>query len=139
MGGGKAASLKVVIDCNVVVSAARPPDGACRQAIVEAVRQHEIVLSSPIVAEYRAVAERRKHAAYRSGLRDIIEELERVAVVVVPARTIFGLSDPDDEIYLATALAANAMLVTGNRRDFTQPRYGSVEVLSARGFLERVR
>ena len=39
--------MRVVIDCNVLVSAARI-DGVCRAVIDTAVRQHEIVLSSPI-------------------------------------------------------------------------------------------
>lgn len=40
--------MKVVIDCNVLVSAARI-DGVCRKVIDRVVRQHEIVLSDPIL------------------------------------------------------------------------------------------
>jgi predicted nucleic acid-binding protein len=36
--------MRVVIDCNIVVSAALT-GGACRKVIAEAVRHHEIVLS----------------------------------------------------------------------------------------------
>ena len=50
--------------------------------------------------------------------------------------TVFGLRDADDEVYLRTAAAAGAVLITGNRRDFAEPRYGPVEVFSPRGFLE---
>ena len=128
--------MKVVIDCNVVVSAARI-DGVCREVVDEAVRHHEIVLSDPIVEEYEAVAERPKHALYRDSLRANIRELERVAAVVEPADAVFGLSDPDDEVYLATAMAGGAALITGNRRDFTEPRYGPVEIFSPRAFLDR--
>ena len=42
--------MKVVIDCNVLVSAARI-DGVCRAVIDIVVRHHEVVLSNPILAE----------------------------------------------------------------------------------------
>ncbi len=56
--------------------------------------------------------------------------------MVEPADIRFGLRDPDDEVYLATAAAGGAVLVTGNLRDFTEPRYGPVEIWSPRAFLD---
>ena len=129
--------MKVVLDCNVLVSAARI-DGVCRAVIDTVVRQHEIVLSNPVLAEYEIVAERPKQAPYRDALRANISEIERLATIVEPADIAFGLRDPDDEIYLATATAGGAVLITGNSRDFTEPRYGSVEVLSPRTLLDRM-
>lgn len=129
--------MKVVIDCNVLVSAARS-GGVCGTVIVEAVRRHDIVLSDPIVDEYKMVAGRLGHAPYRDSLRALIRQLEQVATVVEPTEVIFGLNDPDDEVYLATAMAGGAVLITGNRRDFTEPRYGPVEVFSPRDFLNQM-
>ena len=128
--------MRVVIDCNVLVSAARS-GGVCGRVVLGALRDHEVVLSEPIVDEYEAVAERFAHARYRDGLLAIVAALEQVAVFVEPADIAFGLRDPDDEIYLATAMSGGAVLVTGNSRDFTEPRYGSVEVLAPRAFLDR--
>ncbi len=128
--------MTVVLDCNVIVSAARI-DGTCRAAVDNVVRNHDIVLSDPILAEYESVAARPKHAAYRDDLKAMIGDIERVAVIVEPADIAFGLRDPDDEIYLATAMAGSAVLITGNTRDFTEPRYATVEVLSPRAFLDR--
>ncbi len=128
--------MKVVLDCNVVVAAART-DGACREVIDRVVRDHELVLSAPILSEYETVAARPGHAPYRDALELIIREIERLAVTVEPADLAFGLRDPDDEVYLATAEAGGAILVTGNKRDFTEPRYGPVEIWSPRAFLDR--
>lgn len=128
--------MRVVLDCNVLVSAART-GGVCGAIVIETVRECEVVLSGPIVDEYKAITERPAHTPYRDTLLAIIAELERVAVIVEPADTVFGLRDPDDEIYLATAEAGGAVLVTGNNRDFTERRYGSVEVFSPRAFLDR--
>ena len=58
--------MRVVIDCNVLVSAARIA-GVCRQVIDNVVRWHDIVLSDPVLAEYETVAERPKHARYRDA------------------------------------------------------------------------
>lgn len=128
--------MRVVLDCNILVSAARI-DGTCREVIDRAVRRHEIVLSEPILSEYKGVAGRHGQAPYRDAMEFVIRELERLAVFVEPANILFGLRDPDDEVYLATATAAGAVLITGNTRDFTKTRYGSVEVWSPRVFLDR--
>jgi len=128
--------MRVVIDCNVVVSAARS-GGVCARVIVEAIRYCEVVLSRPIVEEYEEIAERSAHAGYRDGILAIIADFEQVAVFVEPADVAFGLRDADDEAYLATAIAGGANLITGNRRDFTEPRYGPVEILSPRAFIDR--
>ena len=128
--------MKVVIDCNVLVSAVRV-DGVCRAVIDTVVRQHEIVLSKLVLAEYEAVAARPRQAPHRDALRANSSEMKRLTMVVEPADIAFGLRDPDDEVYLATATAGGAILITGNHRDFTEPRYGSVGVLSPRTFLDR--
>lgn len=130
--------MRVVLDCNVVVSASRV-DGTCREVINRAVREHEIVLSAPVLSEYLAITARPSQAPYRETMELVIREIERLAIVVEPADVVFGLRDPDDEVYLATAVAGRATLITGNTRDFTEPRYGPVEVWSPRDFLNRVQ
>ena len=128
--------MRVVVDCNVLVSAARS-GGVCGRVVIEAIRNHDVVLSEPIVDEYEAIAGRPAHSRYRDDLLTIIAEFEQVAIFIEPADVVFGLGDPDDEIYLATATAGGAVLITGNRRDFTEPRYGPVEIFSPRAFLDR--
>ena len=128
--------MRVVLDCNVLVSATRI-DGTCREVIDRLVRQHEIVLSEPVLSEYEAVAGRRGQAPFREAMKSVIAEIGRLAVRVEPADVVFGLRDPDDEVYLATATAGGAVLITGNTRDFTEPRHGSVEIWSPRDFLDR--
>ncbi|MEO5338153.1 MAG: putative toxin-antitoxin system toxin component, PIN family [Magnetospirillum sp. WYHS-4] len=129
--------MKVVLDCNVLVSAART-DGVCRAVVIETVRRHEIVLSSAILAEYREVAERPKHGPWRDALLSLIDLLARVAFKVEPEENEFDLPDPDDEAYLAAAEAGPAAaLVTGNARHFPAGRYGKVAILTPREFLDR--
>jgi predicted nucleic acid-binding protein len=50
----------------------------------------------------------------------------------------FRLSDPDDEICLATGLAGRAdVLITGNIRHLAALRYGPIDILGPAGFLAR--
>ncbi len=128
--------MKVVIDCNIVVSAALA-DGVCRKVIAKAVRYHEIILSDPIIDEYIAISHRPKHAHYRYHLLNIINQIKNAAIVIEPENVVFGLRDPDDEVYLATAVSGGAVVITGNAKDFTKPKYGPVEILSPRMFLDQ--
>jgi predicted nucleic acid-binding protein len=74
--------MRVVIDCNVIVSAAIT-DGTCRLAIAEALANHEIVISKEIPAQYRAVAGRTKfHPHTRSRMHVLIDEIEARARVM---------------------------------------------------------
>lgn len=129
--------MRVVLDCNVIVSAARA-EGVCREVFTQATQYHHVFLSPPIIHEYERVAERPEHGFYRDDFWAIIEEIKKVSIIVEPAAVAFQIKDPDDEVYLATATAGGAVLVTGNRRDFTESRYGTVEVLSPRAFLEHI-
>lgn len=128
--------MRIVLDCNVLVSAARV-DGTCREVIHRVVCEHQIVLSRSILFEYEAVAGRPSQRPYRETLTFVISEIERLAVMVEPANVTFDLRDPDDVVYLATAVAGGADLITGNSRDFTETRYGSVAIWSPRDFLDQ--
>ncbi len=112
-------------------------DGTCREVVDRVVRHHQIILSTPILSEYIVVAGRPRLIPYFSTLISLIQGIEQLAVIVEPANLKFGLSDSDDEVYLATAAAGGAVLITGNMRDFTEPRYGPVDVWSPRVFLDR--
>lgn len=56
--------MRVVLDCNALVSAARV-DGTCRALLDRVMRRHDLVLSQPILSEYAAVAERPRQAHRR--------------------------------------------------------------------------
>jgi len=127
--------MRVVLDCNVLVSAGRT-DGTCRKAVTKSIRQHEIVVSQQILFEYMNVIDRNRSYPFFSILKTLYRDIENLAIVVEPANLKFGLRDSSDEVYLATATAGDAILITGNKNDFTEPRYGQVVVWSPRKFLD---
>jgi len=129
--------VRLVIDCNVVISAALAP-GTCRRLIEKAVGDHTIILCDDIVSEYRSVAMRPKFDSCRATLEEIISVLEVVGLPVNLSSTRFALPDPADEIYLAAAVVGDAeALITGNTRHFAGLREVEVQVLTPRQFLDR--
>ena len=129
--------MRLVLDCNVVIAAGLTT-GVCARVVIEAVRQHSLVVSDQVLTEYQTVAARRKLRRAASRLREILDTIEAVALWVEPTSTVFGIDDPDDEIYLQTAEGGGAAaLVTGNHRHFPEPHYGGIAILSPRAFLDR--
>lgn len=128
--------MRVVLDCNVIVAAARC-DGTCRRATMQALSRHVAVFSPLILAEYGDVARRPKHRKARDLMLAMIDVVVATGAPVPDVLSPFPLADPSDEIYLAAAIAGEAdCLVTGNRRHFPEPAYGPVRILSPRAFLE---
>ena len=77
--------MRIVLDCNVVVAAART-EGVCRAVLLTAVRHHQLVLSAPIISEYRTVGARPKHKPYHRTMLAITDLLEQVALIVEPGQ-----------------------------------------------------
>lgn len=119
-----------VIDTNVVVSALLTPGGTCDRILRAAVDgKIRLAWNAPLVAEYRAVLLRPKFAlspATVSALLAAFGPAEHVSLREAPA-----LPDPDDEVFLAAALATeDRILVTGKRAHFPAARCKPVRVLS---------
>lgn len=130
--------MRVVLDCNVLI-AAGITNGVCRQVVDAVVREHEWYVPEPLIREFQAVSQRPRLRAYRSRLQAIEQVLSAVGLQVVPDSRPIALPDPDDVVYLQTAVAAKATaLVTGNQRHFPFPVYRGVHVYSPREFLNRV-
>jgi len=127
--------MKVVLDCNVLISAGLT-DGACRQVLDEVIRRHDWFYSPPLLAEFLAVTAYPHLAKYRPKLEQIAAVMVAVGHEVAPTPDLIVLPDPDDIVYLQTALAATAdVLVTGNQRHFLTAAGGSTHILSPREFL----
>ena len=119
-----------VLDTNVVVSAALTAGGPCDRLLRAAGdgRLH-LAWSAPMLAEYRAVLLRPKFGFSRplvSALLAAFDPAHQVAAGRAP-----GLPDPDDEVFLAAALATDdRVLVTGSATHFPVKICRPVRVLS---------
>ncbi len=116
-------SLRLVIDTNVLVSAAIKPAGLQRTVLLLAVtKPARLYTSRPILEEYSEVLGR-PELRIRKGLRQqLLQLIKNRGYTVVPAGRLEVAGDPDDNIFLECADAAHAdYLITGNLRHF--PRF----------------
>ncbi len=131
--------LRLIIDTNILVSAALKPDGLQRTVLLLATtKPATLYVSAAILAEYREVLAR-PELKIRKGLRQQLLQLIRSRVRPVnPSRTLQVTKDPDDNKFLECADAARAdYLVTGNARHF--PKFWKkTKVITSREFLDIV-
>jgi putative PIN family toxin of toxin-antitoxin system len=128
--------LRLVLDTNIVVSAALKPQGLQRTVLLLATtKPARMYVSAEIVAEYAEVLSR-PELAIRKGLRrQLLQFIRSRAHLVKPSRRLAVTSDPDDNMFLECADAARAdYLVTGNQRHF--PKFWkSAKVITSREFV----
>jgi putative PIN family toxin of toxin-antitoxin system len=132
-------ALRLVIDTNVLISAALKPAGLQRTVLLLAItKPARLYVSRPILAEYGDVL-KRPELQIRKGLRQqLLQLIRKHSYTVVPARRLEVTSDPDDNIFIECADAARAdYLVTGNQKHF--PRFWKkTKVITPREFISLI-
>jgi putative PIN family toxin of toxin-antitoxin system len=131
--------LRVVLDTNVVVSAVLTRDGLESQILRLALNAEiRLYVSPPIFREYSEVLARAKFRLSKGAQQQIVEGIERAAIVVAPKRQVLVCSDPEDNMFLECSEAAHAdYLITGNLRHFPAA-WKSTRVVSSRQFLASI-
>jgi putative PIN family toxin of toxin-antitoxin system len=112
--------LRLVVDTNIVVSAALKPEGLQRIVFLLAItKPARLYVSAAIFAEYRDVLSRLELQIRRGLRQQLLQLIGKRAHWVVPARRLQVAKDPDDNIFLECADAARAdYLLTANTRHF---------------------
>jgi putative PIN family toxin of toxin-antitoxin system len=128
--------LRLVLDTNVVISAALKPEGLQRTVFLLAVtKPARMYVSEAILAEYRMVLARPELRIRRGLQMQFLDLVGNRARSVSPTRPVRACGDPDDDKFLECADEARAdYLVTGNLRHF--PKFWkATKVVSAREFV----
>jgi len=128
--------LRLVIDTNVVVSAALKPDGLQRTAVLVALtRPARWYVSDEIMSEYATVLARPELKIRRNLRQQLLQLIRNSARNTTPSRLPMVTRDPADNKFIEGADAARAdYLITGNQRHF--PKFWkSTKVINAREFL----
>jgi uncharacterized protein len=131
--------LRLVIDTNILVSAALKPEGLQRTVLVLAMtRPARLYISQVILAEYREVLARREFKIRRGLRQQFLQLIKNRAQLVDPVRALQVTKDPDDDKFVECAGAARAdYLITGNQRHF--PRFWKkTKVITSREFISIV-
>jgi putative PIN family toxin of toxin-antitoxin system len=127
--------LRVVLDTNVVVSAVLSERGPPARLLDLVLAGELRAVSEPrILAEYRQVLARPKFELGMTYVSTLLEVLEAVALSVAAPPWPGKLPDPDDEVFLATAWYAQAMLVTGNIKHYPPESRRDARVATPRQF-----
>ena len=128
--------LRLVIDTNVLVSAALNLDGLERTTIMLAItKPARLYLSPPILEEYAGVLAR-PHLKIRKSVRlQLLQLIKNSGHIVSPSRRLDVCGDPDDNTFLECADKAGAdYLITGNSRHF--PKFWKkTKIITAREFI----
>jgi uncharacterized protein len=130
--------LRLVIDTNVLVSAAIKPAGLQRTVLLLAIKPARLYMSQTIFAEYSEVLAR-PELRIRKGLRhQLLQLIRNHGHFVAPTRRLEVTHDPNDNIFLECADVARAdYLVTGNVKHF--PRFWKkTKLITTREFISLV-
>jgi putative PIN family toxin of toxin-antitoxin system len=130
-------ALRLVVDTNILVSAALKPDGLQRTVFLIAItKPARLYVSQPILDEYSNVLGRSELGIRKGARLQLLQLIRNRSHLVIPRRRLKVTSDADDNIFVECADAARAdYLVTGNRRHF--PRFWKgTKIITPREFIE---
>ena len=128
--------LRLVLDTNIVISAAIKPEGLQRTVLLLALtKPARLYISPSILEEYRTVLSRPEFQIRKGLRRQLLQLIERNAHLVAPSRRLHITTDAADNMFLECADAARVdYLITGNLRHF--PRYWKrTKIITSREFL----
>jgi putative PIN family toxin of toxin-antitoxin system len=99
--------LRLVIDTNILVSAALKPDGLQRTVLLLAItKPARLYVSDAVLAEYREVLAR-PELKIRKGLgQQLLKLIRSRSHLVKPSRALQVTKDPDDNKFMECADAA---------------------------------
>ena len=139
-------TVRAVVDTNIVVSGILSPGGRPAAVLRAAGIAFQLVWTPDIVAEclrvltYPRVAKVLAPKRRQEYARQVVAELAAGADMVSPQmlpKLRAVKADPDDDLFLATALAGGAqILVSGDRRHLLAMReFAGVRIIDAAAFL----
>lgn len=129
--------MNVVLDTNVII-AALVAKGLCHEVVVRGLGSGTVVTSRALLIEL----EQTLRAKFTLGpaAMAFLEQLRLRVRLVEPATLASPVSrDADDDVVLATAVAAEAtVIVTGDQDLLVIGRYNGIDIVSPRDFLSRL-
>jgi putative PIN family toxin of toxin-antitoxin system len=129
-------SVRLVLDTNVILSAALKPKGLQRTALTLALtRPAHLYVSAAILDEYSEILARPRFRIPKGVRLQVLQTIKNRSNLVTPLRQLEVCADPEDNIFVECADAARAdYLITGNQKHF--PAYWkSTKIITAREFI----
>jgi putative PIN family toxin of toxin-antitoxin system len=131
--------VKIFLDTHVLVSAVISR-GLCRDLLRTAMEEHDVVASQLVIDEFERVL-REKFGATQPALDKALMLLDGLEVTTNPTMALeVGALKTNDALIVTAAIDARAdVLVTGDHGMLEQEYDLPIDVLSPRGFMERLR
>jgi putative PIN family toxin of toxin-antitoxin system len=128
--------VTVVLDTNVIV-AALVAKGLGHEVVVRALGSSSVVTSPALLDELELTL--RAKFTLGPAATVFLEQLRLRVQLVAPAPLAVPVSrDADDDVVLATAVAADAVIVTGDLDLLVLRRYNGIDIVTPRDFLSRL-
>ncbi len=130
-------ALRLVIDTNVLVSAALKPESLQRTVFLIAItKPARLYVSQAILMEYAEVLARPELHIRKGARLQLLDLLRNRSFAASPRQRLQVTSDPDDNKFIECADASRAdYFITGNRKHFRRFWKGT-KVISPREFIE---
>ncbi len=98
----------------------------------------QMCMSAEVYAEYDEVLRRPRFGWNSREIEDALRSVRERGLWVKPIAVVRACTDPEDDLFLECALAAQAeYVVTGNLRHFPE-RWGDTRVVTARHLVDSV-
>ncbi len=127
--------MRIVCDTNVLI-AALVANGLCRDIVKRRLPLHDLFTSKELLGELEDTLRRK----FRAEPRDVpfVKAYGARAALVTPSKLRRRVCrDPDDDLVLATAMAANAhCILTGDEDLLVLRRFEGIAIVSPRSFVE---
>lgn len=133
--------IRAVIDTTVFVRALINPYSRCGRLLFEHAGSYTIVMSRPIAQGILEVIQRPELTTKYRGLRriDMRRAIDLIAMAeAVDVETIWPVSrDPNDDVFVATAIAGKAGYIVSEDKDLLSLReVNGIQIVDARQFIE---
>jgi putative PIN family toxin of toxin-antitoxin system len=132
---------RIVLDSNIIISAAISPNSLSAQALRVAIDHYTICVSEETFSELAEVIQRAKFDKYFEANNytrsDFLSILHPLCSFFEPTETITDCNDPKDNKFLEVSVAANAfMLVSGDKKHLLSMNpYRGIQIVTARDFI----
>jgi putative PIN family toxin of toxin-antitoxin system len=129
-------SLRLVLDTNVIVSAAIFPAGMQHSVFLPAItKPARLYVSHEILQEYAGVLAQPRFRILKLSRLQLLQTIQNESQLIVPKRRLAVAVDPDDDKFIECAERARAdYLITGNTRDFPE-RWRNTKIVNSRDFM----
>ena len=132
--------MKILIDTNILVSAALNPQSIPMQAILKSVTSGQIVVCQKNLDELNKTFLKK----FLSRMKDMLEFkvflLARAEIIPTPAK-IFSIEnsirDVNDRSILRAAVSANVDIIISGDKDFLESGIDKPKILTARDFIDQ--